>query len=111
MRPQSREVLARDAASRMVAATMPEGACAGQGEKWTQLEQQHRRSGAGKAQAVVEQIRRDFCDGCPARVGCAQWASVQEYTGLAAGAAYELGERQDPAWSVPRSGRSRRKAS
>jgi hypothetical protein len=109
MRPMSREVLARDAASRVAASTMPEGRCAGQGDRWTQLEQRHRRAGAEKAQDVIEEISRDFCHGCPARVGCAQWASVQQYTGLAAGAAYEEGERQDPVWSVPRSGR--RKAS
>lgn len=108
MRPLSREVLARDAASRLAAASMPEGACAGQGQKWTELERQHRRSRAAQAHDVIEEIRRDFCDGCPARTGCAQWATVQQYTGLAAGAAYEQGERQEQTWSVPR---ARRKAS
>lgn len=111
MRPLSREVLARNAASRMVAATMPVGECVGRGAQWSELERRHRRSGQEGAAAVIEEIRSDFCHSCPALLGCAQWASVQEYTGLAAGAAYELGQRQSVTWSVPRSGGSRRKAS
>jgi hypothetical protein len=109
VRPLSRETLARDAASKMAAAGLAEGACSGQGTRWSELERRHRRSSRpGQARAVIEEIRREFCGGCPALVGCGYWAEVQLYTGLAAGAAYEAGRRQQPAWTAPRAGRQRR---
>ncbi len=111
MRPLSREVLARDAAARLAASSMEPGFCAGQGDRWTDLETRHRLARAGQARAVIEEVRREFCDGCPALQGCADWARAQEYTGLAAGAAYEEGQRQKTTWSVPRAGRGGRRAS
>lgn len=112
MRPLSREMLAREAAARLAVSLMAEGVCSGQGKAWSGLEKQHRRARtAAEARRVVDEIRRDFCGGCPALLGCGQWAQVQQYTGLAAGAAYEAGERKEAAWMVGPPGGRRRRAS
>lgn len=111
MRPISREVLARDAAAKMAAIAMPVGDCAGNGKRWSQLERQHRHARGAAAKRVVEEVRGEFCSGCPALLACGQWAKTQEYTGLAAGAAYERGQRKESTWAVPVGGRVRKVAS
>jgi hypothetical protein len=107
----SREVLARDAAVKMAAAGMPNGACTRRGRLWSVLERAHRRASTpDEAKDVIAAIREEFCGGCHALVGCHHLAQVGEYTGLAAGAAYENGERQDATWTAPKAGRARRGA-
>jgi hypothetical protein len=109
MRPLSRETLAREAAARLAVSRLAEGGCAGQGTTWSELEQRHRRARTETAaREVVDEIRHDFCGGCPALLGCGQWAQVQRYTGLAAGAAYEAGVRKEATWAVGPPGRRRR---
>jgi hypothetical protein len=102
--------LAREAASRLAVSQLADGgACAGQGSTWSALESRHRRARTeAAAREVVDVIRREFCTGCPALLGCGQWAQVQLYTGLAAGAPYEAGERKPATWVVRPSGRRRR---
>lgn len=95
MRPLSREALARQEAAKLAAATVPTGDCAGRGARITELEAEHRRGGAVGALGAVAQLRAEFCHDCPALLACANWAAVQEYTGLAAGAAYVDGVRLD----------------
>lgn len=95
MRPVSREVLARQEAAKLAAVSIPVGECAGRGNRITELEAAHRRGGAAGALGAVSQLREEFCHGCPALLACGKWAAVQEYTGLAAGAAYLDGERLD----------------
>jgi hypothetical protein len=107
----SREVLARDAAVKMAAAGMPNAACTRRGRLWSVLERAHRRASTPEeAKEVIAAIREEFCGGCHALVGCHQLARVGEYTGLAAGAAYENGERQEPTWTAPKAGRAARAA-
>jgi hypothetical protein len=109
VRPMSRETLARDAALRLAVSDIPIGACAGQGRTWSSLEHEHRQARTESAtRALIEGVRRDFCDTCPALLACGQWAQVQAYTGLAAGAAYEKGKRKEATWVV---GPGRRRAS
>ena len=92
--------------------------CSGHGEIWSELESRHRRAGTGSAgRVLVEQIRENFCIGCPVLLSCARWAQEIGYTGLAAGFPYSEGERQESTW-VPReshnpsrSRRSRRRES
>ena len=114
MRPLSREVLARENAARLTATRLLDtggAACEGHGATWSELEQRHRTvCTEAEARELIEEIRTRFCGGCPLRLGCAQWAQTQEYTGLAAGAAYEKGTRMDASWVV-RPGRRRRRAS
>jgi hypothetical protein len=101
--------LARDAAVKMTAAGLPSGACTRRGRLWSVLERAHRRAASpDDAKEVITAIREEFCGGCPALLGCHQLAQVGEYTGLAAGAAYENGERQEPTWTAPKAGRARR---
>lgn len=114
MRPLSRDVLAREEASRLTATRLLDAggaACEGRGSTWSELEQRHRSLRTEtEARALIEEIRAEFCGGCPLRLGCAQLAQTQEYTGLAAGAAYEKGARMDASWVV-RPRRRRRRAS
>ncbi|MGL5824987.1 MAG: hypothetical protein ACRCYU_09250 [Nocardioides sp.] len=110
MRPMSREVLARDAAVKLTAAEMPNGACTRRGRLWSVLERAHRRATQPEeARDVITAIREEFCGNCPARLACHQLAVTGEYTGLAAGAAYENGERQDATWTAPKAGRPGRR--
>lgn len=112
MRPMSREVLARDAAAKLTASGMPAGTCSSRGRLWALLERTHRRaSRPAEAHEVIVTIREEFCGQCPARLACHNLATTSKYTGLAAGAAYEVGERQSSTWTVPRAGRSRARAS
>lgn len=102
MRPVSRAVLAREAAARNAAANMPDAACLGRADRWNELEAQYRRTPRSDGvRKVLEQTRREFCHACPALQGCAEWAQIEAYTGLAAGTAYLNGERQDARWLAP----------
>ena len=108
----SRTALARDAVVKMTVSEMPNGACTRRGRLWSVLERAHRRaSGPDEAREVITAVREEFCGGCPARLACHNLASVGQYTGLAAGAAYENGVRQDATWTAPKAGRSGRTAS
>jgi hypothetical protein len=109
MRGVSRQVLARAAAAALV-----EGDCAGRGIWWARMEATHRAApDPATAEAVLEEVRRQACSGCPARMACAIWAQTEKYDGIAAGSAYERGVRKPLGW-VPRrkpGRRSRRVAS
>lgn len=107
MRDMSRNVLARDASSRV-----DEAACRGQGEKWTELEARHENARTAKSSAVVvNTARKEFCFGCPALAACSRWAEIEQYDGLAAGAAYSRGTAMPTDWISNRPGRrSREKA-
>ncbi|MDP3889835.1 hypothetical protein [Nocardioides sp.] len=108
----SRETLARDAAVKLTVAGLPAGACTRRGRLWSVLEKAHRRAtNPAESQEVIAAIREEFCDGCPALLGCHKLATVGEYTGLAAGAAYEEGQRQEAHWTAPKPGPRRREAS
>lgn len=101
MKRQSRDVLAADAASRIVDAN-----CGDESEAWNALEARHEEANfPPPSAAVVDDARKRFCDGCPAFAACAQWAEAEQYTGLAAGAAYLRGERKPARWVSRRSGR------
>ncbi|MCM0621789.1 hypothetical protein [Nocardioides bruguierae] len=109
MRPISREVLARNEAAKLAAAELPDGACTRRGRLWSVLERAHRRASTPEEAAqVVAAAREEFCAGCPALMACHRLAEVGTYTGLAAGAAYENGERQKDTWTAPKAGRQRK---
>jgi hypothetical protein len=109
VRPISRQVLARNEAARLAAAALPNGACVGRGRLWSVLERAHRQATTAEdAAEIVAATREEFCAGCPALLGCHRLAEVGTYTGLAAGAAYENGERQKDTWTAPKGGRQRK---
>lgn len=110
-RPMSREVLARYEASQIAAAGMPNGTCVRRARLWSVLELAHGRARTSdEAAAVVAAVNEEFCGDCPARLGCAQLARTDRYSGLAAGAAYDDGVRRSPRWVKPKPGRRSRKA-
>jgi hypothetical protein len=112
VRPMSREVLAREAAAKAAAQDLPPGPCAGHSLLWTVLERAHRQARtAEEAKDVVDAARREFCGRCEALMRCGVLAEIQQYTGLAAGAAYETGVRQPPTWIAPKASRARKAAS
>lgn len=101
MKRQSRNILAADATSRINDAN-----CRDESGAWNALEARHEEVNFPPSSAeVVAAARKRFCDGCPAFTACAQWAEAEQYTGLAAGAAYLRGERKPATWVSRRSGR------
>lgn len=108
MRGISRRVLARDAAARV-----EDARCAGLPLMWSALESQHSQAATPEeAAAIVDQASTIACDGCPAFMACAAWARVENYSGLAAGAAYESGERRPADWvALKKTGRPAKVAS
>lgn len=107
----SNAVLARDAARKMTAAAMPQGDCVRRGRLWRALEFAHRKATAPEdAGNVIAAIQEEFCGGCPARLACHNLAQLSQYTGLAAGAAYEKGQRKEATWVAPKAGRATTRA-
>lgn len=86
MRGISREVLARWAAGQV-----EQAACRGWGRTWTMYEAEYRvaTTTAGRAAALSEPAV--VCRSCPALTACADWATIDRYTGIAAGRAYRTG--------------------
>lgn len=99
MRPISRVVVARDAAWRITGA-----ACGGQDRVWSALEAAHADASTPAESGQTVAAARRWCDQCPAAEACALWAALEQYTGLAAGAAYENGQRRPATWVAGRPG-------
>ena len=82
MRGIDRQVLARDASAALVAA-----ACKEQRDLWNRYEDEH------AAAVTKEQARKvagpllEVCAPCPIIQACRRWAEVDQYPGIAAGAA------------------------
>lgn len=111
MRPMSTQTLAREAAVKLAASTMPDGGCTRRARLWSVLERAHRAARRPEdAAEVIGAIREEFCGECPARLACHQLAADGDYTGLAAGAAYEKGERKKSTWTVTTDSKKRRAA-
>lgn len=93
MSSRDKEVLAQAAAARLTGA-----ACAGQGETWDLQEQMHAVAGSqAKAWAAAEPLVA-ICARCPIVAECCEWALVDEYTGIAAGAAWVNGVEKPAHW-------------
>ncbi|MFE6508082.1 hypothetical protein ACFVBP_10465 [Nocardioides sp. NPDC057764] len=107
----SSSVLARDAARKMTAAAMPQGDCVRRGRLWRALEFAHRKATQPEdASNVIAAIQEEYCGNCPARLACHNLAQLSQYTGLAAGAAYEKGQRKEANWVAPKAGRATTRA-
>jgi len=105
MRPLSRAVLARDAAS-----SIEGGACVGAARTWTELEVRHNRvETPAEARVVIAEVRGRFCGPCPARTACGRWAEIQQYSGLASGRAFKCGIPMPLGWVPPKAGARRRR--
>lgn len=101
MRGISREVLARSATQQV-----RDAQCAAAGARWNVLEASHDKATSPvESSEIVRKVRSEFCDSCPALAACEQWAQTEQYTGLAAGAAYANGKCKPVAWVSRRPGR------
>lgn len=101
MRGISRVVLARDAAARLSAA-----ACKELYELWDRQEKLHGDAATQEVAHESAQPLLAICAGCPAVIECRSWAEVDEYTGIAGGAAWVNGVEKPVHWRQA-SGRSR----
>lgn len=102
----NRDVLARDAAARLDPA-----ACREQQGLWDAQERAHETAATAAEAAHAATLALALCDGCPVSGWCAQWAEIDEYTGLAAGGAWVNGKPRPVHWVRGRSGSARRLAS
>lgn len=98
MRGISRVVLARDLSAAIAAADR--AACKGQGSWWTAQEDAHAAAQTSRQASTASAAAMAVCERCPELARCAELAAVDQYTGLAAGAAYVNGRRKHPS-AVP----------
>lgn len=87
------EVLARAAAARLLAA-----ACREQGDLWSYQEQLHVHATTTAEALAAARPLLQFCDSCPIVAECRYWASVDDYSGIAAGAAWSNGREKSVGW-------------
>ncbi len=93
MRGADRQVLARDASATLVAA-----ACKEERDLWNRQEDAH-AAATTKAQArVAAGPLLEVCAVCPITQACRRWAEVDQYTGIAAGAAWLNGKERPVHW-------------
>lgn len=87
-RGMSRRVLADDLLERMGG----QGACKGQSALWADSETRHLAATTKLAATDAAAPALDLCQDCPVVALCNQWATVDRYTGLAAGLAWTDGK-------------------
>ena len=92
----SKVVLAQHAAAQLVAA-----ACGEERDTWNRQEQLHDAATTQAAARAAATPLLAICASCPIVAECRQWAVVDEYTGIAAGAAWVNGVEKQAHW-VPR---------
>lgn len=72
------------------------GNCAVPGTGWNQAEIRHATAPNSSAAADAAHQALKFCIDCPVINECAQWATIDRYTGLAAGSSWIRGQEYDP---------------
>ncbi len=91
-REMSRRVLATDLLDQMDG----QGACKGQSVLWTDCEKRHLAAKTKKEAAAAAAPALELCQDCPVIALCNELATVDEYTGLAAGLAWTDGKPRPP---------------
>ena len=90
---RNRAVLARHAAARLIAA-----ACRDKRDLWNLQEHLHEQATTeDEAHAAADPLLR-ICANCRIVAACRDWASVDDYTGIAAGAAWVNGKQKPVEW-------------
>lgn len=88
-----------DAEAQDAAAALADAECKGRGAQWTAAEAAFREARkATDAEAIAWEVLT-LCATCPVARQCAEWAEIDNYTGLAAGSIYYQGEARPP-WQV-----------
>lgn len=91
MRPVSRQVLAQQQATTI--ARSGTAACRGRGTWWSERELEHAAATSPSAAVAAAAPAMELCVRCPMLTACAKLADLDQYTGLAAGAAMFAGIR------------------
>lgn len=91
MRPVSRQVLAQQRATAI--ARSGTAACRGRGPWWSDRELEHAAATSPSAAVAAAAPAMELCGRCPMLAACAELAALDQYTGLAAGAALFGGVR------------------
>ena len=86
-------VLARAAAVELVGAE-----CKGEGELWSRQEAKHAKATTQAAALRAARPLLKLCARCPVAQACETWAAIDEYTGIAAGQAWESGNATSAGW-------------
>lgn len=81
--------------ARQVAADITAATCKDRGKWWSRKEKAHEKATTPHAAAAAAAPALRLCRRCPAYDSCEIWAQLDNYTGLAAGAAYLNGRRLD----------------
>ena len=85
MRPVSRRVLAQQVAN--VIARTGSAACRGRGQWWSEREAEHAAATTRSAAVAAAAPAMELCARCPITASCTELAALDQYTGLAGGAA------------------------
>lgn len=93
MRGIDRQVLARDASAALVAA-----ACKEQRDLWNRYEDEHAAAVTKEQARAAAEPLLEVCAPCPIIQACRRWAEVDQYTGIAAGAAWLNGQERPVHW-------------
>ncbi len=91
MRPVSRRVLAQQLAN--VIARSGTAACQGRGQWWSEREVEHAAATTRSAAVAAAAPAMELCARCPIVASCTELVTLDQYTGLAAGAAVFRGTR------------------
>lgn len=83
-------------AAELAALLVEEGNCAIPNTGWTAAEKQHTEAPNNAAAAAAADKVLSLCIDCPVLNECARWATVDRYTGLAAGSSWIRGKEYDP---------------
>lgn len=83
-------------ASELALILVSEGNCAVPGTGWNAAEISHATAPSNAAAAQAADSVLSMCIDCPVLSECAQWASIDRYTGLAAGSSWIRGKEYDP---------------
>lgn len=81
--------------ARRLANSLPTAACHGRAQWWAMKEAEYAAARTARERSYVARPVFTLCAGCPVLLQCAEWAEVYRYTGLAAGAAYRDGRKED----------------
>lgn len=104
----SRE-LRHDEASHLAGVLALNGNCARPDTGWSDAEMRFARAANAEEAASAAAMALVLCDECPVRFECHRWATVDRYTGLAAGSAWVRGRDFEPTSTInqpPQRGRA-----
>lgn len=95
-----RRELRHDEASHLAGVLAVNGSCARPDTGWSDAEVRFANAVNAEEATAAADTALVFCDGCPVLVECRRWATVDRYTGLAAGMAWVRGREFEPTTTI-----------